>query len=70
MAKLQPAKRLQQGRRSLTCAAMVDGEVVSVAALELALFCGFSIPRRQVRAQLWKPASRPIENRARHFSYR
>lgn len=54
--KAAARQEMRQGRRSLTCAAMVDGEVVSAAALELALFCGFSIPRRQVRAWLWKLA--------------
>lgn len=35
----------QQGRRRLACAAQVDGRVVSVATLELAPFCGFSVPQ-------------------------
>lgn len=58
-----------QGRRRLTCAAKVDGEVVSVVALEPASFCSFSILHGRVCAWLWKPVSPLIQNPARRFSY-
>lgn len=57
------------GEAKAYSAAKVDDGVESVVALELVSFCGFSIPHRLLCAQLWKPASRPIQNQARGCSY-